>query len=105
MAGALGATTLGSCKKSSLITPAAAQDMEAEIRGAAKGQKAASSEGVSKRSKMVQAAKSIQRVTRGRLARFGLGSEQNAEMVQVQMPLPGKIAAQVSPEGTQSDGP
>ena len=82
----------------------ATQDKEAEIRGRAKGQPAASSEGESKGSEMVQAAKSIQRVTRGRLARFGLGSEQDANIVQVQMPLPGKIAAQVSPEGTQSDG-
>ena len=103
VAGALGATTqLGSCKKRSLITPAAAQDKEADIRGTATGQPAASSEGESKGSEMVQAAKSIQRVTRGRLARFGLGSEQDAKIVQVQMPLPGKIAAQVSPEGTQS---
>jgi len=94
VAGALGATALGSCKKSSLITPTAAQDKEAEIRGTAKGQPAASSEGESNANEMVQAAKSIQRVTRGRLARFGL-----------QTPLPGKIAAQVSPEETQSDGP
>jgi len=53
---------------------------------------------------MVQAAKSIQRYARSPGA-FGLGSNQDAETVQVQMPLPDKIAAQVSPEGTQSDDP
>ena len=105
VAGALGATTLGGRKKSSLITPAAARDKEAEIRGRAKGQPAASLEGESKGSEMVQAATSIQRVARGRVTRSGLHSKQDAATVQVQMPLPGKIAAQVSPEGTQSGDP